>query len=278
MRIAGLFGSLLGSVSVVALIGCGSPPPDTETESQTAEAISTLHVLETPPSDAAAVDTYYVTFFSYQTGANLFLTKQNSHTFAQFVHAQPDGAGGVTVADTLHISWMPLSGVVRTLGPTEPGENTEIDFELQRGATVPRARAFAWGPFRIPATIWQRAERQRDLLATGAVLYKASERDRVSRTTNYLEDGSAIAPEFLNCLAAVGDISPDGGTIVGTATGRAGTQEIVDHFAPFFVNRAANDGYQDRHRWLASRLNLRRFNPLFDSGLELIEERRRNAR
>lgn len=265
--------------------GCGVAASDgTDATSEDAlsssvAAVPGAHAVDVMPDVATTQDTYYVTFFAYQQGINLTVNKENSHTFAQFVHVQPDGAGGVTLPrdDAFTISWMPASGVVRPFGPAEVGEDTDLDFELRRGAGVRNARAFAWGPYRIAQSTFARATSQRDLLSSGRVLYKASGRDPISRSTDYLNTAGSLKPAFLNCLAAVGDIGPDGGTVVGASSGRAGTQEVVDHFAPILVDAAGALSFHDRHMWLARKLNLSRFSALFADGLMLQEQRGRNA-
>ena len=269
------FASFLLPILAFLAPACATAEEDESTESADS-ALTGVHVVESPPPEATSTDTYYVTFFAYQTGLNL-VTRESSHTFAQFIHARPDGAGGVRIdgSDVITISWMPRSGVVRAFGPAEPGANTPFDFEIRRAATVPRARAFAWGPFRVPEVIFQRAVRQRDLLASGRVLYKASDRDPISRHTNYLDD-PRIAPTFVNCLAAVGDIAPNGGTIVGASSGRGGTQEIVDHYQRWFIDGPAPSQVHDRHRWLSQRLGYGDYNALFRGQIELQEQYGRN--
>ena len=272
----------IASIFLAAASGCSSAGATDEIgeTGETSQAASTAHVLEFPPFEATQVDTYYVTFFSYQQGVNLLISaRENSHTFAQYVHARPDGFGGISISDQdkVTVSWMPLSGVVRAFGPPETGEATELDFEMQRGANINRSRGFAWGPFRVPAEVFERAERQRALLATGSVLYKATGRDPVSRDTNYLLSNLGSKPDFLNCVAAVGDVAPNGGVDVGVASGRTGTQIVVDHYSAFIIDRPVNDGFHDRHRWLSTRLNHSRFNALFTNGLELQEQPGHNS-
>lgn len=265
----------IASASLVLAAGCASPTDEDVGASEA--ALTNEHVLENPPVEATQQDTFYVTFFAYQSGINV-ANKEDSHTMAQFVRARPDGRGGVSVqpSDIVFISWMPASGVVRAFGPAERGQNTDIDFELGRGARVARARGFAWGPFRVPEAIFTRATKQAALLASGRVAYKASGRDPVSKRSNYLSIDGAEKPEFLNCLAAVGDVSPNGGTIVGASSGRGGTQEIVDHFEPYFVDRPLALRAHDRHRWLSRRLDLGRFDRIFAGGISLEEQRGRN--
>jgi hypothetical protein len=248
------------------------------------------NVFTAPPPDALTSDTFYVIFWSYQRGANFTIAeKRFSHTFATFVHVRPGADGPQVVSDptdptsTITVSWMPKSGIVDsslTASP-EPGEATTLDFEIQRGARpvngglIGKARGFVWGPFRISADSFRRAIDQRNLLLSGRVKYKASGRDN-ARGRDYVKPEVLPKPAFLNCLAAVGDIAPDGGTRVFSSSGAGGTRELVTHFR----NRDAllstrGDRLIDRHAWVARLLNLARFQSLYPNGLELEDVPRR---
>jgi hypothetical protein len=284
--------SVLAAGLASGLAGCGARASgDDPTEAaddgageESAEAAQTSgpHVVERPTPELLTSETYYVTFFAYQRGLNV-ADKASSHTLAQYTRIVPDGAGDVRVAEELTVSWMPDSGVVRALGPAERGRNTELDFELRRGGQFSNSRGAAWGPFRVPRIIWDRAVRQTSLLATGRVAYKASGRDPLSRETNYLavdrqREPLVPMPSFLNCLAAVGDVAPTGGTVVGSSSGIGGTQEIVDHYDPFFIDRPTPGAVaHDRHVWLSRRQNLARINAYYPRGVELVEKRGRNV-
>lgn len=279
-----MFTRLSVAAMAIALLSSACSATDASEGAETsADALTSEHLVEAPPPEALRDDTFYVTLFAYQSGNNI-VSKESSHTFAQFVHARPDGAGGVHVrdddTDRVVISWMPHSGVVRPFGPMEQGEDTALDFEMRRGAGVSRARGFVWGPFRIPRAIFDRATKQRELLRSGSIAYRASERDPVSRDVNYIALApNGPRPQFLNCLAAVGDIAPTGGTVVGASSGRGGTQEIADHFAPYILDREGVAAQaHDRHRWVARELNLARFQNMFPGGLELQEQPGHNPR
>jgi hypothetical protein len=220
-----------------------------------------------PPAAAYSEDTYYVTFFAYQRGLNVF-NKDNSHTMALFSHVP--ASPSPTVTDTVTISWMPLSGVVSPLGPMETGQLTNLDFELRRGGQFRDSRGFAWGPYRIPASLYNRAAWQAYLLQTGRIWYKAAGRDPVSASIDYLSNPNGQLPQFLNCLAAVGDILP-GGVVVGAASGQNGTRTIVQRFAPWFLSEPNGTRLIDRHRWVSLQMNVARFNGYFPQPMELEE-------
>ena len=93
------FGLGLGFAALLLTIGgagCSSTSADEQSggDEEGVAALSGAHVVMNPPADALENDSYYVTFFAYQTGNNILITKANSHTFANFVHVKPDGQGG----------------------------------------------------------------------------------------------------------------------------------------------------------------------------------------
>ena len=102
------------------------------------------------------------------------------------------------------------------------------------------------------------------------MLYRAVGRDLVPGNEDYLADDGTPAPSAFNCMAAVSDVTPGGGIRLFIQSGIQGTQQVVDAFGPNVLDRPLRGvRVHDRHRWLALRTQLSRFNPLFRNGLEL---------
>src|SRR5207245_6408751 len=99
-----------------------------------------------------------------------------SHSFATFVHATGEGRfpKATVFKDVFTISWLPVSGRVRTgaLFP-EPGRNYELH-ETIRWAYASCQRISVWGPYEIEQDLFCRARRQFDLL-NDQVRYKADD-------------------------------------------------------------------------------------------------------
>jgi len=132
---------------------------------------------------APAEDFYYLAMFGSQTTP---ADPNYSHTFASFVHATGEGPcpPAFVVEDCFTISWLPADLKVRTraLLP-ECGHNfglhETLDYALRSGE-----RVSVWGPYRIEPRLYYEAARQRDVLESGRVRYKAIDSgyptDRVS--------------------------------------------------------------------------------------------------
>jgi hypothetical protein len=121
------------------------------------------------PAPAHAGESYYVLVFGAQ---RRMAEPENAHSFATFVRACDDGAGG-TILEHHTISWLPETLHIRihTLC-AEPGANLPLHdtlhFVLSQGE-----RLALWGPYRIDPWLYARSLRQADRLNSGRVRYKA---------------------------------------------------------------------------------------------------------
>ena len=136
---------------------------------------------------SAAEDTYFVVLFGQQQqGCN---KPSLAHSYATFIHLTADGQ-----MDSFTISWLPVTGKVRTLSPMpEEGRNFTLE-ETLKIARDNHLEISLWGPYQIQPELWCRAMRSKAWLDSGKVLYQAF-------------DYGAIDGRVCNCVHAVAHIT-----------------------------------------------------------------------
>lgn len=113
----------------------------------------------------AARDVYALVSLASQVDADPFNVLTN-HTFAAFVHQAADPK---TKPVVLPISWLPDDGTI-VLFRREKGRNYTLD-ETYQWCKAGGQAIHALEPVEIRKELFDSAERQRDLLASGRVLY-----------------------------------------------------------------------------------------------------------
>lgn len=185
-----------------------------------------------------ADERYFVVLFASQ-GPNG--DARRTHTFATFLKVdigEPDEDGEIPTQtmETTTISWLPASGSIRVLAPSEVGRNFGLQETLE-WAKDNGTSTSARGPFEITREIYERAVKQKQRLESGAVAYKVI--DRRFRT------GAA-----LNCIHAVSDIIPGSLLMSGTARGESATDMVAQHFRPHLPDPGRT------HSWAVGHLDL----------------------
>jgi hypothetical protein len=188
---------------------------------------------------------FYVVIFAAQRVPNW---PRFAHTFATFVKASPSadpaGAAGACRLESHTISWLPRTLDIRLWRRRpEPGINLDLRTTLLWVRDA-RARISRWGPFQIDRKLFDRAMRQEQRLATGALGYKALD--------------SWFRPQkAFNCIHAVSDIDRDDGLLrTGTRRGEGASALVARHFQRWIIDPATS------HDWVARRLGLEHF-PIF---------------
>ncbi len=191
-------------------------------------------------SPAPAEEFYYLTMFGSQTTPN---NPNYSHTFAAFVHASGDGAcpTAYVVQDCFTISWLPTSLKVRTraLLP-ECGHNftlhETLDYVLSEGEHVSM-----WGPYRIDQELYDGAVRQRGVLESGEVRYKAID-------SGYPTDRAS------NCIHAVGSVAVGYRIrVLSLWFGVRASWTVLQRFRPHIINT------DETHEWVYAYLGLNNY-------------------
>ena len=138
----------------------------------------------------------------------------NSHTFASFYKGD-DLAGGNFIPAT--ISWLPSTSKINVFG-YERGRNFSLTQTLVMACQAGR-EVNSWGPYEITPELYRRALRRIQLLNSGRVAYSMID----------------IVPGTMNCIDAVGDITPTP-LDTGISWGFAASSEVVRHLSPYFKN------------------------------------------
>ena len=196
-------------------------------------------------SSASATGRCYVLIFGSQSQPKQL---RYTHTWATFIRAVGEGPdpNGYTL-DHHTISWLPQSLEVRVWSPfPEPGVNLDL-YESLRAVATTDQRVTMWGPFVITPDIYQRSLRIRDILASGAVRYRA-----ISTPRNLL---------ISDCIHAVAAVDPVFGR------GHYPLIRIGDPASRFPAREIVVRGYEDRgidqaafdNSWLIPRLGLDRY-------------------
>ena len=122
----------------------------------------------TPAVTGAGTPRYYFILFG---GQSVPYRPRTAHTWATFAKATPMVNGQLAV-ESVTISWLPASGVVRPLRlRSEPGKNHTLE-ETFAIADSHGDRVSMWGPYEINATRYEMAIAQAGLLESGAVRYR----------------------------------------------------------------------------------------------------------
>lgn len=191
-----------------------------------------------PAGGANAGEAYYMLMFgSQRVPAN----PDYSHTYATFVRATWDGDGPCPNNPTIEahtISWLPRTLVVKTrkLRPecgVNLGLKETMEYALDNGE-----RVSLWGPYRVEPELFYLALKQKALLESGQVRYKADDigyrSDRVS-----------------NCIHAVST------TVEGARLrvfipgwGETASYAVLQRFMPYVVDN------KEIHAWVGSALGL----------------------
>jgi hypothetical protein len=190
-------------------------------------------------SRARAGEAYYVLVFSAQrTPAQ----PNYAHSFATFVRATWPGEGPCPQAPaTLEahtISWLPANLVIRTWAfLPECGHNFELT-ETLRFALDTDQRISLWGPHQIEPSLYHRALRQKALLESGDVLYKADDTMRKpDRVSNCIHAVSSVAEGYRLRVASPG-------------WGETASHAIMKRFRPWVIDE------DQVHAWVGSALGL----------------------
>lgn len=197
------------------------------------------------PSWASATERYYVLIFGSQSQPKQL---RYTHTWATFIRAVGEGQdpSGATLYHHT-ISWLPQTLEVRVWAPfPEPGVNLDL-YETLGAVAASDQRVTMWGPFVITPDIYQRSHQIRDILASGAVRYRA-----ISTSRNLL---------ISDCIHAVAAVDPVFGRghypliRIGEPASRFLAREIV---VRGYENRGIDQAAFD-NSWLIPRLGLDRY-------------------
>jgi len=110
-------------------------------------------------------------FFTLFGGESVPFRPRTAHTWATFAKATP-AADGTTLVESVTISWLPATGVVK---PFRLHAETGKNFTLQETYALAAAegdRVSVWGPYEISAEWYARAVAQAARLESGAVRYR----------------------------------------------------------------------------------------------------------
>src|SRR5262249_39913059 len=146
---------------------------------------------------------------------------RQAHTFATFLKADvPPGKDPspdqVKSAQAITISWLPADGDIRLLAAPVAGRNYTLRGTLAFAAAQGMSTT-ARGPFETTKEIYALALKQKSLLESGTVAYKAIDRK--------------FRPEMaVNCIHAVSDIIPGRTLDTGTSRGDEATDMVVNYF------------------------------------------------
>jgi hypothetical protein len=202
---------------------------------------SLLSKVETPsdkPKSTSDTASYYMIVYAYQTTPN---KPKYSHTFATFIKSskQDDSA-----FEAHTISWLPRTlNIVVLRRDSEPGVNLDLHKTIELGLSY-GGRVSQWGPFQIQPELYERALAQIDRLESGAIGYKALDRE-------YRLGGAS------NCIHAVSDIDTDNGILVtGLDRGDAAAAAVVEHLSRWIIEPG------NIHPWINERLNPGRKYPI----------------
>jgi len=181
---------------------------------------------QSPPAES-----YYMVVFGAQDEQSNPLT---SHCFATFIKLKrPETGLGQPTIELKHINWFTSKGhecgvphgllIDGQLAKPEPGENRDTACAL-RGAARHGLTVYKYGPFEIDAHLYERAQRQIDLLEGRVpdhrVLYKQIDFG--------LREGKEIVA--LNCIHAVSDIVREPAPLsTGLAFGREAAELDLNH-------------------------------------------------
>jgi len=187
---------------------------------------------------ALAGEAFYVMVF----GSQQTPPKPNySHSFATFVRATWPGDEPCANSAELEmhtISWLPANMIVRTnaLFP-EVGHNFHL-YETLCYAYRNCERVSMWGPYQIECDLYRRALKQKALLESGAVRYKADDMgrkpDRVS-----------------NCIHAVSSVAEGYRLrVVEPGFGEMASWAITKRFRPWIIDE------DQVHTWVSSGIGL----------------------
>jgi hypothetical protein len=156
----------------------------------TSRAVALL-VLALLPAAAPAQDRYYLWIFAAQSRP---FYPPHTHTWATFARVSgcPTPACPPTF-ETFTISWMPATLKVRFFAVhPETGVNLDLMTSL-RFVQCDGAKTSVWGPYEITPCLYEAGRRQKDLLESGSVLYRAI-------------DPVFYSPGISECIHAVSDI------------------------------------------------------------------------
>lgn len=184
-----------------------------------------------------AEDRYYMIVFAYQGTPNL---PRLSHSFATFVKIPDnDGIPRKTRLEAHTISWVTAPENFGLLRPPAAGHNLSLAESLQ-WAVEKNAAITAFGPYQIKKELYDRAMTQLDLLNSGRVQYKATDR--------------RFRPNVaVNCFHAISDMIEGPLLDTGTAFGEPASAMVRDHLSPWIIDR------QRTHRSLIPALGLDKY-------------------
>ncbi len=193
---------------------------------------------------AQAQDRHYVVVFGAQ---RMPPEPRHSHSYGVFVHETCSPAG--KRIDSIGISWLPCTGVVRlnTLLP-EAGRNWGIH-ETFRWCYDNDMRVSMWGPYEIEPELYFSAVKQYHVLQSGQVKYKAVDSGYpTSRVSNCIHALSSVATGYRLRVASPG-------------WGETASYAVTLRFEPYFINP------EHKHTWLLLALGLGQY-PIIHRDLE----------
>lgn len=148
-------------------------------------------------------DEFYLWLYTYEASPRAI----DSHTFATVARVTQNGTYYHS------ISWMPATLIVRIVARPEPGINLTYEQTLalarSKGALVVQ-----YGPYRINPFFYNAFLARVAQLNSGAILYKANDRDTY--------------PMAVNCIHAVSGIV--GRLRTGMTWGRLATEQVINYF------------------------------------------------
>jgi hypothetical protein len=182
-----------------------------------------------------ADDAYYMLMFGSQRVPN---DPNHAHTFATFVKASSGADPAGCALESQTISWLPATGIVRTLAlRPECGRNFELH-ETLRWALNDDQRVSVWGPYQIEGELYYRAVNRLAELQSGQVRYKAN-------------DMGHRSDKVSNCIHAVSSITEGLRVRIGSpGWGETASFIVLGKLRPWIVNGA------QLHPWVGTALGL----------------------
>jgi hypothetical protein len=195
-------------------------------------------VLILPVRSAPAAEIYYAIVFGSQSEPKRL---RNTHTWATFIKATGEGTDPSNYSLEMHtISWLPQTLDVKVFQPwPEPGVNLDL-YQTLAAVYAHGESVTMWGPFVMRKEVYEKSLRVRDIIATGAVRYRA-----ISTARNLLVS---------DCIHAVAAVDPDFGRghypliRIGKPASRFIARQVI--------TRSVFDQTQYDNSWLIPRLGL----------------------
>lgn len=175
------------------------------------------------PGAAQADDRYFMLIFGVQSTPDL---ARFSHTWGTFVKMTGEGPDldRYKIADSLTISWLPVSLRVRLLEiRPQTGMNLDLHSTMHLYAYELPACITLWGPFEICPELYCKAGRRLNYLESGVPLFNAVDRAR--------------RPLVLDCIHALSGVDADPGALhTRSGYGNIASYFCVEHLSRWIID------------------------------------------